>query len=205
MYRPAIGPPQSLEQCISIEQIQLLLKWAWPVFLAVGTLTSTRILTGKLKHLRHFPKHHVKLYSKWNQKICVTNWSNIKSWKYQTALPVTGAWQVPSRSKHNEELGWETLPERRWCRRIPQIIIIGFMKSDAVFQDTLTVSNAITSWNNVIIHFDNIPYIIILKDHIVSLIRPKGKHIFGIYDPFGIRYLAQLRVAKFLKMSQKMS
>ena len=49
-------------------------------------------------------------------------------------------------------------------------------------------------WNNVIIHFDNIPSINILKDHILSLIRPKGKYIFGIHDPLGLRYLTQLRV-----------
>ena len=40
--------------------------------------------------------------------------------------------------------------------------------------------DAITSWNNIIIHFDNIPSINILKDHILSLIRPKEKNIFGI-------------------------
>ena len=35
---------------------------------------------------------------------------------------------------------------------------------------------------------------IILKDHILSLIRPKKKNIFGIHDPLGHRYLLQLRV-----------
>ena len=54
--------------------------------------------------------------------------------------------------------------------------------------------DAITSWNNVIIHFDNIPSINILKDHILSLIRPKGKNIYGIHDPLGLRYLTLLRV-----------
>ena len=54
--------------------------------------------------------------------------------------------------------------------------------------------DAITSWNNVISHFDRIPSINILKNHIFSLIRPKGKNIFGIHDPLGLRYLLQLRV-----------
>ena len=36
----------------------------------------------------------------------------------QTAFAVTGACQVLSRSKLYEELGWESLSERRWCRRI---------------------------------------------------------------------------------------
>ena len=54
--------------------------------------------------------------------------------------------------------------------------------------------DAITSWNNIITHFDNIPSINILKNHILSLIRPKKKNIFGIHDPLGLRYLLQLRV-----------
>ena len=54
--------------------------------------------------------------------------------------------------------------------------------------------DAIISWNNVISHFDNIPSIHILKNHILSLIRPKKKNIFGIHDPLGLRYLFQLRV-----------
>ena len=54
--------------------------------------------------------------------------------------------------------------------------------------------DGITSWNNVIIHFKNIPSINILKDHILSLTRPEKKRIFGIYDPLGLRYLFQLRV-----------
>ena len=54
--------------------------------------------------------------------------------------------------------------------------------------------NAINAWNNVITHFENIPSINILKDHILSLIRLKKKDIFGIHDPLGLRYLLQLRV-----------
>ena len=54
--------------------------------------------------------------------------------------------------------------------------------------------DAITSWNNVISHFDRIPSINILKNHIFSLIRLKGKNILGIHDPSGLRYLLQLRV-----------
>ena len=41
--------------------------------------------------------------------------------QYQAALAVTGTWQNSSRSKLYEELGWESLSDRRWCRRILQI------------------------------------------------------------------------------------
>ena len=38
--------------------------------------------------------------------------------KYQAALAITGAWQGSSRSKIYDELGWETLPDRRKGRRV---------------------------------------------------------------------------------------
>ena len=41
--------------------------------------------------------------------------------QYQAALAITGAWQGSSRSKLHDELGWESLSDRRWCRRILQI------------------------------------------------------------------------------------
>ena len=41
--------------------------------------------------------------------------------QYQAALAITGTWQGSNRIKLYEELGWETLSDRRWCRRIFQI------------------------------------------------------------------------------------
>ena len=41
--------------------------------------------------------------------------------QYQAALAISGAWHGSSRSKLYEELGWETLSDRRMCRRILQI------------------------------------------------------------------------------------
>ena len=64
--------------------------------------------------------------------------------------------------------------------------------------------DAIISWNNIITHFDNIPSINILKDHILSMIRPKKKNIVGIHDPLGLQYILQLRVGlSFLRYHKK--
>ena len=41
--------------------------------------------------------------------------------QYQAALAITGAWRGSSRSKLYDELGWETLSNRRKFRRILQI------------------------------------------------------------------------------------
>ena len=145
---------------------------------------------------------------------------NAERIQYQAALAITGAWQGSSRSKLYEELGWESLSECRWCRRILQIHKIVSNNTPSYLKDKLprhrrplySQSNnknnvfheikcrssryknsffpdAITSWNNVITHFDNIPSINILKYHILSLKRPKKKKIFGIHDPLGLRYL----------------
>ena len=40
---------------------------------------------------------------------------------YQAALAISGAWRGSGNSKLYEELGWETLSDRRNCRRILQI------------------------------------------------------------------------------------
>ena len=143
--------------------------------------------------------------------------------QYQAALAVTGAWQGSNRSKLYEELGWESLSDRRWCRRIIQIHKIVNNKTPSYLNNKLPrhrrplysqnnsntfyeikcntfrymnsfFPNGISSWNNVISYFTNAPSILILKDHILSLIRPEKKKIFGIHDPLGLRYLFQLRV-----------
>ena len=141
----------------------------------------------------------------------------------KAALAVTGTWQGPSRAKLYEELGWESLSNRRWCKRILQIHKIVDNKTPSYLNDKLPpfrrplyshnngntfhvircksfrymnsfFPDAVTSWNNVITHFSDVPSVDILKTHIISLIRPKKKSFFGIHDPLGLRYIFQLRV-----------
>ena len=38
--------------------------------------------------------------------------------QYQAALAITGTWQGTSRNKLYDELGWESLSDRRWRRRL---------------------------------------------------------------------------------------
>ena len=40
--------------------------------------------------------------------------------QYQAALAVTGTWKGTSTNKIYEELGWESLTDRRWFRRLVQ-------------------------------------------------------------------------------------
>ena len=38
--------------------------------------------------------------------------------QYKAALIVSGCWQGTNREKLYEELGWGSLYDRRWCRRL---------------------------------------------------------------------------------------
>ena len=144
--------------------------------------------------------------------------------QYQAALAVTGSWQGSNRSKLYEELGWEMLSDRRRCRRVLQMHKIDNNKTPSYLKDKLPTHripifggnernnfyelrcktnryrksffpDAIASWNVFISDFDYVPTFDTLKSHIISLVRPKPKSIFGIHDPLGIRYFFQLRVS----------
>ena len=123
---------------------------------------------------------------------------------------------MASRSKLYEELGWESLSDRRWCRRILQIHKILNIKTPSYLHLKLPCRrrplyrlnieknlyeirykssrymnsffpDGTKTWNNVIGNFPNILSINILKGHILSLIRPEKKYIFNIQDQIGLR------------------
>ena len=50
--------------------------------------------------------------------------SKIESIQYQAALAITGTWKGTSRLRLYEELGWESLSERRCTNRVIQIFKI---------------------------------------------------------------------------------
>ena len=145
--------------------------------------------------------------------------------QYQAALAITGAWQGSSRSKMYDELGWETLSDRRNCRRVLQIHKIINNNTISYLKDKLPANckemfsgiirntfhaimcksnryknsffpNAVASWNLFMENFNYkvAPSIGVLKNDIISLIRPAAKSVFKIHDPAGLRYLFQLRV-----------
>ena len=144
--------------------------------------------------------------------------------QYQSALAISGAWHGSSRTKLYEELGWESLSDRRTGRRILQIHKIFNNKTPSylneklppncralfsgntrnTFHEIICKSNrymnsffpdAISSWNIFIKHFDDVPSFDIVKKHINTFFRPMTSNIFGTHDPVGLRYLFQLRLS----------
>ena len=111
--------------------------------------------------------------------------------QYQAALDITGTWHGTNRSKFYEELVWETLPDRRWYRRILQIHKIEKNKTPFYLRDKLPphhrplyrfnnpntfqeircktarynsfFPHTTSSWNNMISNFQDIPTFISLK------------------------------------------
>ena len=115
--------------------------------------------------------------------------------QYQAALAVTGAWHSSNCAKLNEELGLETLLDRRLCRHVLQIQKIMNNKTHSYLKDKLPpkhrpflvnvfrrikcrtdrymnsfLPHAINSWNIFISHFDDFPSVDSLKEHLLSLL-----------------------------------
>ena len=144
--------------------------------------------------------------------------------QYQAALAITGAWNGSSRTKFYEELRWESLSDRRRCRRVLQIHKIYNNQTPYYLTDKLPPKSrslfngnnrntfrsiickpnkymnsffpdAIPSWNTFIAHFDDAPSFVTLKDYMNTFFRPNANSIFGLRDPKGLRYIFQLRVS----------
>ena len=132
--------------------------------------------------------------------------------------------KVLVRSKIYDELGWETLSDRRKGRRVLLINKIINNNTPSYLNEKLPpfcremfsgsirttfhaircktyrymnsfFPDAIASWN---LFMENFNYKVIpslsLLKHDISLIRPESKHFFKIHDPTGLRYLFQLRL-----------
>ena len=144
---------------------------------------------------------------------------SVEKIQYQAGLAITGCWKGTSRTKLYEELGWETLSDRRSNNRVFQIYKIiskttlSYLKDKLpphryhflvhVFREMRCKSSrysysffpdAISSWNTVISQFEYFPIYSRFKNHVIGSHRPKGKPVFDIHDPTGLRYLFQLRL-----------
>ena len=143
----------------------------------------------------------------------------IEKCQYKAALAITGTWKGSNRSKLYEEIGWESLTDRRSCRRslllhkiinnntpaylktlLPEIrqpflpnVFRNIQCRSSKYKNSF-FPDAIHTWNHIICNFDDLPSITVLKKHLLSLFRPKCKSIFGIVNPTYLPILYQLRV-----------
>ena len=147
----------------------------------------------------------------------------IESVQYSAALAVSGAWRGASREKLYAELGWESLSLRRWSRRLTLFFKIAnnltpdytrdlnpphqqyqysLRKRDVIGQikartDEFKVSfypHCLSEWNKLKPEIRLAPSVAVFKKKLLSVIRLPGKPFYGIHDPKGLSFLAQLRV-----------
>ena len=142
--------------------------------------------------------------------------------QYRGALAVTGTWKGTNRSKLYDELGWESLSDRRKKQRLVLLYKIINNLTPSYLRDKLPplrnpfaaetshvyrefrirterfgksfFPDAIKSWNAVITDFAEMPTLEEFRSHLHALYRPNAKETYGVHDPEGLKYLFQLRV-----------
>ena len=143
--------------------------------------------------------------------------------QYYAALAITGCWRGSNRYKLYEELGWETLSDRRWSRRLIQLYKISNDMTPRYLKDNLPSQqkscyrskdpnklqdffcrttrymnsffpDAVRSWNNIGVEFCSSNSLALFKKSILGLIRPNERSVFGIHDPIGLKFIFQLRL-----------
>ena len=145
----------------------------------------------------------------------------IEQVQYRAALIVTGCWQGTSRVKLYEEVGWESLADRRWGRRMtlyykilngltpsylfehtpdeaPNVTLRNFTPK-APISRTIRYDNSffpfcINNWNNLDSSTRLSPSLSIFKTKINNFIRPKLKSFYSIRNKHGIKLLTRMRV-----------
>ena len=147
----------------------------------------------------------------------------IEKVQYHSALAITGTWQGTNRNKLYDELGWEILSDRRWCRRLIQLYKIRNNLTPQYLRDNLPIQripryrnninhcyheifcmksryknsffpNVTKSWNDIGPEFQSCASLEIFKRSILNLIRPIKKSTYEIHDPLSLKRIFQLRV-----------
>jgi len=152
-----------------------------------------------------------------NETFC----EKLKSVQYKAALAITGAIQGTSREKIYQELGLESLKNRRWYKRLccmfkiineeaPKYLVNLLPKSNQTIvtrnsnipafycrTDCFKYSffpSTLRDWFNLNDYIKNSESIAVFKKRLLSNIRPIKNNIYNIFDPIGLKLLTRLRL-----------
>ena len=145
-----------------------------------------------------------------------------ESVQYNAGLAITGAIRGTSREKIYQELGLESLQQRRWYRKLCLFFKIYKNQCPKYLFDIIPQSNCqcrtrnsqdiphinvkhqlfknsyfpstIIEWNRLDSNIRNSETINIFKSKILKLIRPTVNSIFGCHNPIGGKLLTRLRL-----------
>ena len=146
----------------------------------------------------------------------------IESVQYNAALAITGAIKGSSRERLYQELGLESLSDRRWYRRLVYFFNIVSCNSPSylnsllpskqrsydpirsnLFRNFTSHTNffknsffpyCISEWNKLSPNLRNSTSISVFKKGLLAFIRPQQCYIYNIFDPTGLKLLTRLRV-----------
>ena len=145
-------------------------------------------------------------------KICSkTSWSLFR-WKalvfgtYDAALAITGAIRGTSKEKLCQELGFESLKDRRWLRQLCYLHKIVITKQAAFLYDLIPpfqrssrnkavsfknwfLPYAKEEWNKLDSEIRNAKTKASFRKMLLNFIRPIGNSTYKIYDPLAIKLL----------------
>ena len=143
--------------------------------------------------------------------------------QYSAALAVTGARRGTSRQRLYNELGWESLYDRRWYRRLchfftlkkqhsPQYLVTEIpnehqltynLRNPNIYDQNIGQTNRFANthfqntfmeWNKLDNEVRHSVSIAQLKNKLLSAIRPVGHSMYNIHDIIGVRHLTKLRL-----------
>ena len=144
----------------------------------------------------------------------------VETVQYNVALGITGAFRRASKGKLYQQLGLESLKERRWLWRVSYFydiistklppylyeIIPPLQRSHqypgsfqtlscgtTLFQN-LFLLFTITEWTKLDFDIKNTDFHAMLRKKLLTSIRPQEKDTYGIYDPLGVKLLNKLRL-----------
>ena len=144
----------------------------------------------------------------------------IETVQYNAALAITGAIRGISKEKLYQELGLESLKDRRWLTRMSYLYKIISTKlppylyelipplqrshrylgcfqtlrcRTTLFQNPF-LPFTITEWNKLDTDIKNIGSYVMFRKKLLTFIRPLENNTYGIYDPLGVRLLNRLRL-----------
>ena len=148
--------------------------------------------------------------------------SKLESVQYNAALAITGAIRGTSRDKLFNELGIESLSDRRWFRRLTFFYNIisnalpsylstllnrssssypqrrsGYLHHFIARTDYFSFSffpHSVREWNKLDPAIQSSKSLMIFKNKLLPFIWPSASSIFNIHNPYGLKLLTRLRL-----------
>ena len=116
----------------------------------------------------------------------------IESVQYNAVLAISGAIRGTSKEQLYQELGLESLKNRRWLRRMSYLYKIVSTKFPPYLYDLIPPLQRSHGYPGSDIK--NSDSYQMFRKKLLAFIRPVGNSMYGIYDPFGVKLINRLRL-----------